>query len=213
MFKYLDRMANRVSPWYVPIALFASTSVMGIISGWISTGVEQINQYGWFGWWIACLVGASLTAVVLGSASWARYNWVYSRAQKKWAESVDTINPLEKDFRTQRILLSDLGHPITRKIFDKRLYDCEMIGPANIFVHRDILMTGMTFFDCTFFVLWPDIDKKVYPGNAVMLEKVKMYGGAIYGATFLITPELVPTFQKMDVKFSSLTGDPKIDNR
>ena len=80
MFKHLDKLVDRVGYWYGTIALIAGTSAMGVITGWISTGVDGINQYGWFGWWIASLTGASLTALVLGCASWARYSWLHSQA-------------------------------------------------------------------------------------------------------------------------------------
>ena len=81
-----------------------------------------------------------------------------------------------------------MAHPLTKKVEGKRLYDCELIGPANIFAYRDTLLNNITFFDCTFIVLWPDKIGKVYPGNAILFDKVEMHGGTIYNGLCCTNP-------------------------
>lgn len=186
---------------------------MGMITGWLSSGIDLINQFGFFGWWISGLCGALLTALVLSALAWARYAWVHARTRQRWEERVDGFNPLDRDFKSKRLLVSDLMHPLSRRIEGKRLYDCELIGPANIFLFRDISFHGTSFVDCVVIVLWPERDGNLHTGNAVIMEKSEMHGGAVWGATLLIPPQLVPTFKAMGANFATLTGDQEIDSR
>lgn len=55
--KLIDRIESRLA-LYLAIG---GSSVMGVITGWLSSGVEWINQFGAFGWWVSGLVGFILT--------------------------------------------------------------------------------------------------------------------------------------------------------
>jgi hypothetical protein len=56
--KLFDRVERRITL----VVTLGGSGVMGVITGWLSTGVDWINQFGWFGWWLAFMVGALLTA-------------------------------------------------------------------------------------------------------------------------------------------------------
>jgi hypothetical protein len=153
-----------------------------------------------------------LTGLFMLSLAWMRYAWVHARARQKWADQTDDFNPLERDFRNKRMRLFDLMHPLTKRIDNKRIYDCELLGPANLFLYRNFKMDGITFFDCTAVVLWPEADGRVHTGDAVILENGEMHGGAIFNTTILIPPHMVKDFKGTGIPFATLTGDPDIDS-
>jgi uncharacterized membrane protein YeaQ/YmgE (transglycosylase-associated protein family) len=187
--RFLDRLESRLALWSV----IGGSSVVGVITGWLSRGVELIDQFGWFGWWVAGLLGALVTALFLLSLAWMHYAWVHARTRQKWSEQVDDFNPLDDDFRTKRMKIYDLMHPLSKRITGKRLYDCELIGPANVFLFQDSRFYRVGFMDCTVVVLWPDATGRLFPGNSVVVERTEMHGGSIWGATLLIPPHsLVP---------------------
>lgn len=207
--RFLDRIESRIALWGV----LGGSSVVGLITGLLSRGVDLINQFGLFGWWVAGLCGALLAALFFLALMWGRYAWVSVRTRQRWEERVSDFNPLEKDFQNKRMRVYDLMHPLSKKITGKRLYDCELIGPANIFLLRDISLFKTDFVDCVVVVLWPEDDGQIRPGNSVVVENTEMHGGAIWGCTLLITPQLVPTFKEMGAKFTTLTGDSDIDSQ
>jgi hypothetical protein len=207
--RLLDRIESRIALWTV----LGGGSAVGLITGWLSSGVDLINQFGWFGWWVAALCGAFIAALIVLALVWVRYAWVYATTRRKWQEQVDTFNPLDRDFRAMRMRAHDLMHPITKTISGKRLYDCELIGPVNLFFYRDLLFNGVSFSDCNVVALWPDETGSLFPGNSTIVEKTEMHGGSIFGATIMIPPQMVAEMKAMGAVFSTLTGDPEIDAR
>lgn len=213
IFDFVDRLTDRIGYWHGTYILLASSSIMGVISGWLSTSVEWISQFGVFGWWVAALLGALVTALFCLAIATVRYAWIHASSRREWAERVDDFNPLDKDFKNKRIKIQDLMHPISKRISGKRFYDCELIGPANVFLHKDIDLFKNGFFECSFVVLWPDADGRLGTTNAVILDNIEFHGGAIWGATILVPPSLVGDLKESGANFVTLTGDQELDNR
>lgn len=115
----------------------------GALLGWLSRGLEAADQYGWLGWWVAFFVGALTFAFLTFLLAISRYAWVNAAARNKWAGSVSGFNPLDRDFRNQRLQILDVMHPINRMVDSKRFYDCEIMGPASIFFHEDTVLGGV----------------------------------------------------------------------
>lgn len=212
IFRFIDRLTDRIAYWHGTYWILASSSAMGVITGWLSTGVTWISQFGFFGWWLAGLLGALVTAMFLMIIAWVRYAWVHASAKNKWANQVDDFNPLDKEFQRRRLKIADLAEPITNSIRGKRFIDCDMVGPANIFLWNNININGFELVDCTVVVLCPDKNGGLHPGNAVRFSSIEMYNCRLFGVTVMIPPQLVHVFQDTGVTFASFTGRPEIDN-
>lgn len=212
-FSIFDKFVDRAGYWHGFYFLLAGSGVIGAITGWLAKGVSAVDQYGALGWWSAALLGALLFSAISLTLAVARYAWVHAKARNKWVEKTDEFNPMDRDFKDKRLLLSDLMHPLNKNIKGKRFYDCELIGPQNIFMYQNAYMKGVAFADCSIFVLWPDSKGSLWPGSAAIMQDVEMHGGSICGATLLISPEMVKDFRDMGCKFSTLTGDPVIDTQ
>lgn len=95
------------------------------MTGWLSQGVDWVNQFGWLGWWVAFLLGAVLAAFVMAGIGLAKISWIKARAYQKWSDKVDDVNPLEQIFDKKRINLSDLATPVENRIYKKIFTNCE----------------------------------------------------------------------------------------
>lgn len=199
-----DRIANN---WDRLVAVF--------IAGGGMTYLAAITD--WMAAWGPLGVGAvGLTSVLatwltLAGAARMRASAQLRRAQasavEKWKDQVDTVNPMAPEFHTKRLRVAEIAHPLDGSISDKRLIDCELIGPANL-VMRDVDIKGVAFHRCDTAV----VKTKTPINNAVGLQRVTMIGGAIWNCTLLIPPQMVKTFAEMGATFITQTGAPEIDN-
>src|SRR5262249_28919652 len=121
-----------------------------------------------------------------------RERWAYASATNKWKKDVHGINPLEREFNKLIIKISDLAHPMTKKIAGKRFIDCELIGPATFYAVNGS-MTNVGFIDCDIVVLHPT----AHLANVIVLEDVEVISGKIYNCTIYIPQGDIPTFKKM----------------
>jgi len=176
---------------------------MGVITGWLSGGVEWISQFGWFGWWISFLIGTLLSALCLAALAWMWSLWSNTRARRKWSQQTDQINPLDPEFTRRRIKLIDLANPLSRRIVRKKFIDCELMGPANLVVIGASSFNAVAFQNCDIVVLREDGQI----ANVIGLEQVDVLGGSIWQCTLFIRPALVPAFKEMGGNFITATGD------
>ena len=71
-----------------------------------------------------------------------------ARAIDHWQHQTDAINPLDDTFHRKRINLADLAHPTKRKIIGKKFTDCQLVGPANLFIFHNTTFFNVGFIDC-----------------------------------------------------------------
>lgn len=209
--KFVDRAVDRLGYWYAAWVVFGVPS-MGVVAAWAGSYSSYVSQFGYVGWIFVGLAASLFLSLLILVCVLARNAWINGRRTQRWIEASDTFNPMDDEFRNKRMLVRDLAHPITNAIKKKRLYNCELVGPASLFMYTGGYFKDVAFYDCIVFVLWPDRSGQVFPGNAVVLTEVEMHGGAIYNATILIPPQMIDTFLGVGMKFSTLTGRPEIDS-
>ena len=139
-----------------------------------------------------------------------RYLWIRAGATRKWKYQVHDINPLAKEFHKQRIKLFDLAHPITKTISGKRIIDCEIMGPANLFMRGRGRISDATLNNCDIVVV--QSHKAVPINNVIAIEDTDIIGGGIWGCTIFIPMTMLSVFRNMGADFITLTGDPAIDS-
>lgn len=208
--KFIDKAVDRFGYWYAAWALIG-VPVMGLVGAWAGSYSSYLSEFGAIGWIFSGLLSSVLLATLVFLCVQIRNSWLIGRSTRRWIENSDEFNPMESEFRNRRILVKDLAHPITLEIVRKKLYNCELIGPASVFLYNGGYFKDVTFADCSVFVLWPDQKGQVFPGHSVILNNVEMHGGSIYRATILIPPDMVDIFHAMGMKFSTLTGRAEFD--
>lgn len=195
-----------IGNWERVSALFVAGGGMS----YLAFITEAVRPWGPLGIGAVGMLSALTAWIGLGAAQNFRGKAALRRAESaaltKWQERVDTTNPLSPEFHTKRIGWLDIAHPISRRIENKRFIDCEILGPANIVLVRDVQLDSVTFIDCDFVVVKP----KAFVSNVVALENVKVIGGSIWRTTILLPAEAVPMVKPF-AKFITKTGDAEID--
>ena len=198
-----DRIANN---WERLVALFVGAGGMSYLA-WITTWLKSYGP-----------VGVGGVGLLSGLILWSGLAWAQclrakaeerrsrARALEKWRDQVDGINPLENEFRKSRINITDLVNRITRGVVGKNFIDCELYGPANIVISGSIL-TEVSVINCDVVVGRDDAGIR----NALRLEGLNIYRGAIFSCTIFIPKSMVPEYKAMGANFITFTGDPEID--
>ncbi len=202
-----DRIANN---WERIVAAFIAGGGMS----YLASITDWMAKWGPFGIGAAGLAAALSTLVGLAWASslraQAKVRSAEAVAVEKWKERVDDVNPLAPEFHTKRLRVSDIAHPITRRIARKRFIDCELMGPANLLFHQNVHATGVMMMNCDLVVVNGMAGLPVF--NVIVVEDVTILNGTIGLCTLFIPPGLVPQFAAMGGRFLNKTGDPQIDN-
>jgi hypothetical protein len=98
-------------------------------------------------------------------------------------------------------------------LHSKKFFDCELLGPANLFLYRKIGLYNITFVDCVALAIQPDANGNMEPGHCMVLDNVEIHGGAIYNATILVPPPFIEMIADTGMKISTLTGVERIDSQ
>ncbi len=164
-------------------------------------------------WWFAALLGGAFFVFIFLGIAWGRWKLIQAKAVNKWAKKVDAINPMDSEFRNQRINLADLANPVTKQISRKRFINCELIGPATIF-----LGSGNGFRNSSFLnVNMIPVKNNLRISAVYLMIECDIIESVILEANILFPIAAIPFlengFPNGQIDYLSLTGIPEIDNR
>ena len=177
----------------------------GGMGAWVGAATEWIAGYGPIGWLFAGFAAALATVLILLMFAWLRYAWIKASATRKWKEQSSDVNPLDDVFHKKAIKIQSFTNPFTKRISNKKFYDCELIGPAIIYIHTNNSFIGNTFYFCDMIVLNPN--RKAIVQTAIALETTEIHHSKIIGCTLMIEKAVANEFKKIQgAEF--LTVDP-----
>jgi hypothetical protein len=191
---FFDRWLGRGSAVWSFGGPIVPGTLGAVVTGYLSSWVSWISQWGAFGWWCAALAGGIATSVIYVAGAVARDLYSTARSKEKWAREVDSINPMDKVFHGRRIRLADLVHPIRKNIKDKNFADCELIGPANIVFRGNGHFTDGLFLNCDVVIMK---DGDVTLNNVVILENCTITRCEIFEVTLIVPPQMYLQFAGM----------------
>lgn len=189
----------------------ATVATGGVMSG-LAYVTHTVRAYG-----PIVIGGVGIFSAILAWAAFATIQFLRTKrariaaetsAIRKWNSDVSGINPLDDEFRKQRILISDLSHPITQQISNKRFADCELVGPANILLHSGAV--GSTSFNNCDLVAIRD---GALMQNATVFINVDIYRCAFWKCTIYLPQASLQQFADINGNFVSLTGNAQIDSK
>ncbi|WP_146010326.1 hypothetical protein [Acidimangrovimonas sediminis] len=192
--RWLDIVESRVSLWQIGQTAIVLSS--GGLTGWLSSGLARVEQYGAFGWWAAFLLGALVASLVLLLFAGFRYLWKRGSALEEWSKRTDGIDPMEDVYRKKRIFLGSLKDPGRKKVCDKTFVDCDLVGPLTIALMGKTSVNGTHFIDCDVI----QVRSGVPMFTAIALEDVTVTRGRMINLTVLIPEDQVGTFEAMGAK-------------
>lgn len=202
-----DRVSGN---WDRVAALFLGGGGMTYLAGvtdwvwpWGPVGVGGIGLLSAISLWL----GLSL-------AQQARAKSLVSRAEasavERWKQVVDTVNPLQQEFHKQRIRLTDLAHPVSKRISGKKFTGCQLVGPANVAIVDRVTLMNSGFNSCDMIL----VKQEVFMRNGIALEACSIFDCELIECTIFVHPDLFPSFREIPgIHFINLTGDQEIDSR
>jgi hypothetical protein len=176
------------SAYWVWTVLFPSIAA-ALATGMIAAAADWLNRYGAVAWWGAsllalcslCLVGSLLIIAV----AYFRERTARQAAIKKWSEKVTSFNPAAPEFNGQRIYIEDLVNPVTGFIENKTITNCELFGPANLYLLNHFKFGVNELFETDVIAIRPDVP--VF--NAIGLLNVKILNCKFYKCSLLVAPQ------------------------
>lgn len=209
LFRQFIKFIERNLTWVQLLTGGSLLTVVGLFSKHLAEQTAWIASHGPYAIWMAALVGAAMFAAVFLALIWARYAWIRGSAMSHWREAVgDRFNPLDANFRSQRILLRDLVSPVNPVIQNKTFYDCELIGPGNVVVRVTQPGRGgfanLHFTDCDWVVARPNVHSRSF----IILENCHFIGGSVNNVMFFMIPEEAATMQMLGINW--ITDPPNL---
>ncbi|MDO8422320.1 MAG: hypothetical protein Q7S99_09170 [Parvibaculum sp.] len=180
--KFLDRLESRIAL----ITSVAGSSLMGVITGWISAYSEFVGQFGAIGWWFSGMLGMLITAMAF--AAWGRFRLYTANADyiRRAKAPTDGVNPIEGTFDRKRIRLAEFLPPMPVAVSNKTFTACDIFGPVVVRLVGGTTFANNEICDCEFVAVK---DGAVTP-NALHMGDLTIRGSRIFGVTFLV-PEAV----------------------
>jgi hypothetical protein len=168
-------------------------AITGTITAWATAATAFLHPYAPFSWVAAFLIGAVIFELLVCGGVWIRNIIISQTIRRSFYEQPDRINPLLTIFQHQRIHISDLLSPITRRIDNKTFIGCEIIGPENIVLLDDFHMSHCDFFSCDYIVC----NNRVVPvQNGVAFHACVMRNCKLHRITFLVPETDVVKFER-----------------
>lgn len=123
--RWLGRAASIATFWpWVPAGIVA------VLGGFLASGVEQINQYGSLGWFLAGLFAFFLSAAAFALLARARLWRIDSAIRGRDIGDGSPFDPMAKVYQNKRLYLRDLAPSGRRAVIGKTFINCEIIGPG-----------------------------------------------------------------------------------
>ena len=182
-------MAWKINKWLSGIewrwSLWTLLQGTGIVSSfalpaWATHAANLFEEYQPLSWVVAGFIGLFLALFLYWGFQAARRIGVRTRFDEKFVEQKAGVNPLNRTFENQRIFLNTFclpSHPIIR---GKTFIDCEIIGPANLFMTKgnNINQTRAPIIDAVYL----EPQKNFY--NGFLLEDCLFVGCSFQRTTF-----------------------------
>lgn len=122
------------------------------LPAWAASAVNVLDVFSPLSWVLAGFTGLALCAIAYSAIGVGAFWWTTAKIRSVWAREHHTVNPLDTVFEKQRINVADLVTPFDRVVANKTFIDCELVGPANLYIsathNSSMAMKGSIFNPC-----------------------------------------------------------------
>lgn len=133
----------------------------------------------------------AILALLLQLVRWLVISNNARRVEVLFAErslSEGHVNPAKSHFANERINLTKLANPLTNMIIGKRFDDCEVFGPATVFVGSSTLY-GMRLENINLIAIRED--RPSWQSNFIVLVNCEFRGGTLSHVNLLGHPKML----------------------
>ncbi|MBX3576521.1 MAG: hypothetical protein KF723_04885 [Rhizobiaceae bacterium] len=96
--------------------------------------MDWLAGYAPLSWVVGGFAGFLLGGIGLSFYAWARGRWIRAKYDNNMYQRSGFVDPMAATFENKRIFLADFVLPSDPHISGKTFINCEIIGPANLFV-------------------------------------------------------------------------------
>lgn len=162
--------------WRLSLAIMLVTAMSSAaLPAWAVWTGQFFVEYSPLSWVVAGFAGVFVFAIISAFLAWALQRRVRAKYDKAIFEKTGFIDPMATTFENKRIHLSNFVLPSDLFIEGKTFVNCEIIGPANLFLrdnnnvkgqreplcdavtlddgarfHNGITVSNCTFIGCSF---------------------------------------------------------------
>lgn len=180
-FAFLDRAIK-----WAPIVI--GTTFTGTVTGLAAKLTTALDSYSPFSWTIATLTGGCLFLLSAWIWSAARVNLERIEYAKEQSKIKDDFNPVDQIYTKKRIFLQNFRTQFNDRVSNKTFVDCELYGPAVIFLSNKISLSGINIAACEFVCV--KNGSNLY--NCIVFEDFTVTRGKMRGLTIFVHESLVP---------------------
>jgi hypothetical protein len=105
------------------------------ITAWAARAAKLFSEYGPLSWVVAGFAGLFFVMICALLLAVARRLWVRSNYDARMLPKGPLVDPMHRTFEGKRIFLNEFMLPSHPLIEGKTFVDCEIIGPANLYLH------------------------------------------------------------------------------
>lgn len=165
------------------------TAFSSYIAGWATATTNAVSQYAPLSWIAAALVGGCM--FLLARALWysARVNAEKLEFARDAGKRTSSINPVDAVFTKQRIELQQFRNQFNEVVDGKTFVDCELYGPAVVFLLGNISMSGAGIANCEFV----RVRNGAAVFNSIPFSNLTVTRGKMRGLTILVPESMVDT--------------------
>lgn len=125
--RWFTRLSNALGFWAV-----VPPSLVAIVSAYLASTVDWINDYGAWGWFMSGLVAFLLASVSFSLIARTRLWRVEARSRARVLGDSSPFDPMARVYENKRLFLRDLAPLGRRLVIGKTFINCEIIGPGAV---------------------------------------------------------------------------------
>lgn len=129
-FEWRLSLATVIWSLVVPVGSFA-------LPAWATEAAGVFSDYAPLSWVAAGFVGLLVYAVAVFVYGTGQQRSVRARYDAKFMKETGGVDPMAKVFENNRIFLNDFILPSSPTVDGKTFVDCDIVGPANMFLEAD----------------------------------------------------------------------------
>lgn len=121
--------------WRLSFITQVATIIAGFVfPAWVTAATQQFQAYAPLSWTVAGFAGMLLVALMWALVGYGYRSLIRARYDARLIESSGIVNPMDRTLEGKRIFVDHLVLPSHPHILNKTFVDCEIIGPANIYL-------------------------------------------------------------------------------
>ncbi|WP_155765361.1 hypothetical protein [Mesorhizobium erdmanii] len=164
------------------------------LPAWAVRATNAFEAYAPASWVAAGFAGFLLFAVGYATFAWARSKLIRARYDQNLYKRTGFVDPMAATFENKRIFLADFVLPSDPHIEGKTFINCDLIGPANIYIRTANSVNEHRLPKCDGVVIEPT--KSLY--NVIFMDNCTFRRCSFKRITLIVDPAMYESSKNVD---------------